>query len=154
MAFVFGREDRGLTNEELSLCHHHVHIPTNEDFSSLNIAAAVQVIVYELRMAARAEQVDEALPNWGTDWDVDLADHGEMERMFAHLEETLVDIEFLDPKNPRQLMPRLRRLFMRALVDKIEVNVLRGILTSVQKAAGTHGGSGNALKKQREQQGG
>lgn len=134
VAVVFGREDRGLTNEELQLCHHHVHIPSVEGFSSLNIAAAVQVVAYELRMAQLySADVEQDRPNWGTDWDVELADHGELERMFAHLEETLVDIEFLNPENPRQLMPRLRRLFMRAVPDKVEVNVLRGILTAMQK---------------------
>ncbi|MGB0468067.1 MAG: RNA methyltransferase [Pontibacterium sp.] len=134
VAVVFGREDRGLTNDELQLCHHHVHIPSVESFSSLNIAAAVQVIAYELRMAQLyPEGLEKNRPNWGTDWDVELADHAELERMFAHLEETLVDIEFLNPDNPRQLMPRLRRLITRAVPDKIEVNVLRGILSAVQK---------------------
>lgn len=133
IAIVFGREDRGLTNEELQLCHHHVNIPTNEVFSSLNIAAAVQVITYELRMAALglAEQAER--PQWGTEWDIDLASHQELELLFEHLEKVLVDTEFLDPENPRQLMPRMRRLFMRAVPDKVEVNVLRGILKSVEK---------------------
>ena len=135
VAIVFGREDRGLTNEELHLCHHHVHIPSNPDFSSLNIAAAVQVITYELRMASLyAEQASEHKPQWGTDWDIDLAESADLERLFQHMEETLVDIDFLDPDNPRQLMPRLRRLYLRALLDKVEVNVLRGILTATQKS--------------------
>lgn len=134
IAVIFGREDRGLTNDELHLCHHHVHIPSNESFSSLNIAAAVQVITYELRMAGLyAQQNAEHKPRWGTEWDIELAESAEMERMFSHLEETLVDIEFLNPENPRQLMPRLRRLFLRAVPDKVEVNVLRGILTAIQK---------------------
>lgn len=132
MAVVFGREDRGLTNEELQRCHYHVHIPTNENFSSLNVGAAVQVACYELRMAALQHKAEDK-PQWGTDWDVDLADMQELERMFDHLEQTMIDIEFLDPQKPRQLMPRLRRLFLRALPDKIEVNVLRGILTATQK---------------------
>lgn len=134
VAIVFGREDRGLTNEELHLCHHHVHIPSNPDFSSLNLAAAVQVITYELRMASLyAEQAQKDKPQWGADWDIDLASSEELERLFTHMEETLVDIDFLDPENPRQLMPRLRRLYLRALMDKVEVNVLRGILTATQK---------------------
>lgn len=138
VAVVFGREDRGLTNEELHLCHYHVHIPSNPDFSSLNLAAAVQVITYELRMAELyADQNEEVKPQWGTDWDIDLADSADLERLFAHMEETLVDIDFLDPENPRQLMPRLRRLYLRALPDKVEVNVLRGILTATQKAQNT-----------------
>lgn len=134
VAVVFGREDRGLTNEELHLCHHHVHIPSNPDFSSLNLAAAVQVITYELRMAGLyAEQVDQQKPQWGTEWDIDLADSADLERLFAHMEETLVDIDFLDPDNPRQLMSRLRRLYLRTVPDKVEVNILRGIMTATQK---------------------
>ncbi|MGI1671086.1 MAG: RNA methyltransferase [Neptuniibacter sp.] len=134
IAVVFGREDRGLTNEELHLCHHHVHIPSNPDFSSLNLAAAVQVITYELRMAGLyAEQVEQQKPQWGTEWDIDLADSADLERLFAHMEETLVDIEFLDPDNPRQLMSRLRRLYLRTVPDKVEVNILRGIMTATQK---------------------
>ncbi len=132
VAVVFGREDRGLTNEELQRCHHHVHIPAVESFSSLNIAAAVQVITYELRMAA-LELEPLQRPQWGTEWDIELAEQRELELMFDHLERTLVEVEFLDPDNPRQLMPRLRRLFQRAVPDKVEVNVLRGILTAVQR---------------------
>ncbi len=135
VAILFGREDRGLTNEELQRCHHHVHIPAVESFSSLNIAAAVQVITYELRMAQVADQ-QAARPQWGTDWDIELAEQRELELMFEHLERTLVEIEFLDPNNPRQLMPRLRRLLQRAVLDKVEVNVLRGILTAIERRSG------------------
>lgn len=139
VAIVFGREDRGLTNEELHQCNFHMHIPTNEEFSSLNLAAAVQVAAYELRVAAlaMAEQGEDAVqankPQWGTEWDIELASNDELERLFEHMQETLVDIEFLDPENPRQLMPRLRRLYLRARPDKVETNVLRGILSAMQK---------------------
>ncbi len=134
VAIVFGREDRGLTNEELQICHHHVHIPSVESFSSLNVAAAVQVVAYELRMAClRQSDAVKQAPQWGTPWDIELAEHRELELMFEHLESVLVEVEFLDPESPRQLMPRLRRLLQRAMPDKVEVNVLRGILTSVQK---------------------
>jgi tRNA (cytidine32/uridine32-2'-O)-methyltransferase len=134
VAIVFGREDRGLTNEELQICHHHVHILSVESFSSLNVAAAVQVVAYELRMAfLRQSDAVKQAPQWGTPWDIELAEHRELELMFEHLESVLVEVEFLDPENPRQLMPRLRRLLQRAMPDKVEVNVLRGILTSVQK---------------------
>src|SRR6056300_1136373 len=136
IAVLFGREASGLTNDELHLCHQHVHIPTNPDFSSLNVAAAVQVISYEMRMALVEDQADE-VPQWGTRWDIDLADNAELEQMFTHLEETLVEIDFLDPSNPRQLMPRLRRLIQRAVPDKVEVNILRGILRKVGLYAGT-----------------
>lgn len=132
MAILFGREDRGLTNEELHRCHHHVHIPTNPDFSSLNVAAAVQVIAYELRMVSLQAEMSTA-PQWGVDWDIDLADSRETELMFEHLEKTLVQVAFLDPDNPRQLMTRLRRLFLRAIPDRVEINVLRGFLTAINK---------------------
>ena len=140
VAVLFGREASGLTNEELHLCHKHVHIPTNPDFSSLNVAAAVQVISYEMRMALLEGQAGE-LPQWGTRWDIELADNAEIEQMFEHLEATLVDIEFLDPTNPRQLMPRLRRLILRAVPDKVEVNILRGILRKMSLYAKDKGAS-------------
>lgn len=132
VAVVFGREDRGLTNDELHKCHQHVHIPTNPEFSSLNVAAAVQVIAYEMRMAL-VEELPGVAPQWGTDWDIELAEAGELERLFNHLEDTLIDIRFLDPQNPRQLMTRLRRLLLRAVPDKVEVNVLRGILKKINR---------------------
>lgn len=134
VAIVFGREDRGLTNDELQLCHHHVHIPSVEGFSSLNLAAAVQVIAYELRMAQlKKDEAKIQAPQWGTSWDIELSEHKELELLFEHLEKVLIEIDFLDPGNPRQLMPRLRRLFQRAIPDKVEVNVLRGILSHIQK---------------------
>lgn len=134
VAVVFGREDRGLTNDELQLCHHHVHIPSVEGFSSLNLAAAVQVIAYELRMAQlKKTEAKAQAPQWGTDWDVELSEHRELELLFEHLEKVLVDVDFLDPESPRHLMPRLRRLFQRAVPDKVEVNVLRGMLSHIQK---------------------
>lgn len=134
ISIVFGREDRGLTNEELQLCHHHVHIPSNEEFSSLNVAAAVQVLAYECRMAfLKGKAASEQAPQWGTPWDIDLAEQRELELLFKHMEDVLVDIDFLDPENPRQLMPRLRRLFQRAVPDKVEVNILRGVLSHVSK---------------------
>jgi len=94
------------------------------------------VISYEMRMALVEDQADE-VPQWGTRWDIELADNAELEQMFTHLEETLVEIDFLDPSNPRQLMPRLRRLIQRAVPDKVEVNILRGILRKVGLYAGT-----------------
>ena len=127
VAIVFGREHSGLTNEELALCHYLMHIPSNPDYSSLNIAAAVQVMTYELRMASAAPlpagDVD-AEPPVGAD---------EMERFYTHLRETLVAIGFLDPENPRVMMRRLRRLFNRARPNAVEMNILRGILTAAQK---------------------
>jgi TrmH family RNA methyltransferase len=125
-AVVFGRERTGLSNEELDLCQRLMHIPANPDYSSLNIAAAVQVIAYELRLAALRDApaaLEEAQA---------LADHGEMERFYAHLETVLLDLGFLDPANPRHLMRRLRRLYNRARPDHNEINILRGILAAVE----------------------
>jgi len=144
VALVFGREDTGLTNAELQRCHQHVHIPTNPDFSSLNLAAAVQVLAYECRQAFLAQEdvspADAALaPDreadqpFGVAWDNPPATHADLERFFAHLEQTLTAIEFHDPDNPRQLMARLRRLFMRAHLDSMEMNILRGILATIDK---------------------
>lgn len=139
VALVFGREDTGLTNAELQRCHRHVHIPTNPDFSSLNLAAAVQVLAYECRQAwlgasesAPAADDDAAQP-FGVAWDNPPASHADMERFFAHLERTLTTLEFHDPDNPRQLMARLRRLFLRAHLDSMEMNILRGILGTMDK---------------------
>ncbi len=139
IALVFGREDRGLTNDELHRCHRHVHIPSNPDFSSLNLAAAVQVLCYELRMAALAEVKAPATEHWGTAWDIESATAEELERLFVHMEQTLTEIDFLDPNNPRQLMTRLRRLYLRSHPDRVEVGVLRGILTATQKVVGQRG---------------
>ncbi|MCW8957947.1 MAG: RNA methyltransferase [Gammaproteobacteria bacterium] len=128
VAVLFGREDSGLSNEELELCNYLVHIPTNPNYSSLNVAAAIQVVAYELYMAR--------IGGWqGTPSNkADLpASADEVEGFFQHLQQTLVAIDFLDPDNPRQLMRRLRRLFNRVELEKVEVNILRGILTSVNK---------------------
>lgn len=129
VAFVFGREDRGLTNDELQLCHLHVNIPANEEYSSLNLAMAVQVISYELRMThLSGELTDDAL----AEWDQPPATTEQLQRYFEHLEETLLELGFLNPKAPKQLMTRLRRLYNRARPDDMEMNILRGILTSTQ----------------------
>lgn len=131
IALVFGREDSGLSNEELRLCHWHVHVPTSAAYPSLNLAAAVQLLCYELRMAA-LESCDALSADA---WDEPLATVEGVERFYAHLEETLVDIGFLNPAAPRQLMTRLRRLFNRVRLDQMELNILRGMLTEIQKRA-------------------
>lgn len=130
VAILFGREDRGLTNEELQLCNLHLNIPTADSYSSLNLAMAVQIVAYELRMGLRPSDatVDEQ-----SQWDAPFSSVENMERFYSHLEETLVDIEFLDPAAPRQLMSRLRRLYGRVRLDEMELNILRGILTETQK---------------------
>lgn len=129
VALVFGREHSGLSNEELELCNYLVHIPTNPDYSSLNVAAAIQVCCYELYMAHLDGSWQAAV---STNED-EPASADEVERFFDHLKETMLATGFLDPQNPRQLMRRLRRLFNRARMEKTEVNILRGILTSVMK---------------------
>lgn len=129
VALVFGREDRGLTNEELQCCHLHVNIPASEDYTSLNLAMAVQVITYELRMA----QLDgELTTDEMQEWDVPFAKVDDVERLFVHLEQTLIEMEFLNLAAPKQLMTRLRRLYSRTRMDDLEVQMMRGILTSTQ----------------------
>jgi len=125
-AVVFGREHAGLTNEELDRCTYLLTIPTVPEFSSLNVAAAVQVVSYELRMAtAPPSPADQ--PH--------LATADQRERFYQHLEQVLLDLEFLDPANPKHLMRRLRRLFNRVELDENEVHILRGILTAVERKA-------------------
>ncbi|WP_339903985.1 tRNA (cytosine(32)/uridine(32)-2'-O)-methyltransferase TrmJ [Pseudomonas guineae] len=138
VALVFGREYAGLTNEELQRCHFHVHIPSDPAFSSLNLAAAVQVLAYEVRMAwlAAENQPTKTLKLEATAIQSSqpvTAD--ELESFYAHLEQALVEIKFLDPAKPRHLMSRLRRLYGRSEVSKLEMNILRGILTETIKAA-------------------
>ena len=132
VAVLFGREDRGLTNEELMLCNLHLHIPTSEDYSSLNLAMAVQIVCYELRLLSLGEPNNDSSDQ---QWDAPFATVDNMERFYVHLEETLKDIGFLDPSAPRQLMTRLRRLYGRVRLDEMELNILRGILTETQKWA-------------------
>lgn len=137
VALVFGRERTGLTNDELAMCQVHIHIPTNQEYASLNVASAVQVLAYEMRMGILAYQGELDIQyegDWGVSWDNELANQGEINGFMTHLEKTLVDIEFLDPTNPKQLMPRLRRLFQRAMPDKVEINILRGILKMIGRA--------------------
>ena len=133
IALIFGREDSGLSNAELQCCHAHVHIPTNPDFSSLNLAAAVQVLAYECRLAWLASGGDASEEEAATPQP--LASHAELERYFEHLERSLVAIGFHDPTMPRQLMARLRRFTLRARPEPMELNILRGILTATEKCA-------------------
>lgn len=133
VAIVFGRERTGLTNEELEQCHALVNIPTNPDYSSLNVAAAVQVLCYELRLAALAVTSQE-----GSSGDVarhqdDLpATADQMEGMYGHLFQMLGDVKFFGTSNPDIIMRRLKGLFNRAHVTIREVNILRGIFSAAQ----------------------
>lgn len=138
IALVFGREYAGLTNEELQRCHYHVHIPSNPDFSSLNLAAAVQVLAYEVRMAwltAEGQPAKQEKFEVNSVRSTELSTADEMELYYGHLQQTLVDIGFLDPEKPKHLMARLRRLYGRSSVNRSEMSILRGILTETQKVA-------------------
>lgn len=130
VAIVFGREDRGLTNEELHKCNYHVHIPSNPEYSSLNLATAVQVITYEVRMAYLLATENNTLPQH--QWDFPPADAQALETFYTHIEDTLVQLDFLDKDNPKQTMTRLRRLFNRVRMDQMELNIFRGVLTAMQ----------------------
>ena len=127
VACVFGPEKSGLNYDDLDLCHKLLTIPTDPGFCSLNLGMAVQVVTYELRVASMLGE--------GPVFDVEAppATSEEMEHFYAHLETVLRDVNFLDPDNPRHLMRRLRRLFIRARPDQNEVNILRGILTAVDR---------------------
>jgi tRNA (cytidine32/uridine32-2'-O)-methyltransferase len=128
-AMVFGRERTGLTNDELQLCHYHVAIPANPEYSSLNLAMAVQTLSYEVRMAhldfeqsQYAESEPESYPR-----------HQELEMFYEHLEKVLLRTEFIEQDKPNQVMNKMRRLYNRARPETQELNILRGILTSVEK---------------------
>ncbi|MGB5324832.1 MAG: RNA methyltransferase [Pseudomonadales bacterium] len=131
IAVLFGREDSGLTNEELQRCNLHVNVPTHEGYRSLNLAMAVQIICYELRIRALADHDRPQQPM--DEWDEPLASSEDVERFYEHLFSTLARIDFYDPENPKQLETRLRRLFNRTQLDKMELNILRGILAEVEK---------------------
>jgi TrmH family RNA methyltransferase len=137
IAIVFGREHSGLTNDELERCHYLLNIPSNPDYSSLNIAAAVQVIAYEVHMHWHALQAGREDASRQVD-DISLdgepfASAQDMERFYEHFYEMLTQIGFLQTEHPRKMMRRLRRLFNRARLDRVELNILRGILTTIQK---------------------
>lgn len=147
VALVFGREYAGLTNEELQRCQFHVHIPSDPAFSSLNLAAAVQVLAYEVRMSgllAEGQPLKREKLETTAMLAAQPATMDELELYYSHLEQTLVDIGFLDPEKPRHLMARLRKLYGRAGVSKLEMNILRGILTETQKAARGAGARGES----------
>lgn len=127
VALVFGNETYGLSNAELSRCQAQVTIPGNPEYNSLNLAAAVQVMAYVLRREALNES--HAQPA------LDVADLAEVERFYTHLEQTMVKIGFLNPASPKRLMPKLRRLFSRTRLQKEEINILRGILSAMEKLA-------------------
>lgn len=128
VAIVFGREDRGLTNDELGLCNFHVHIPSDPKYSSLNLSQAVQILAYEIRLAYFRDEVISEVK-----WDVDLANNEQTERLIDHMEELMQDVEFYDVENPRKLLLRVRRFFKRSKIDVMEANIFRGLFSAIQK---------------------
>ena len=123
-ALVFGNETYGLTTEEVNKCRLLATIPANPRYASLNLAAAVQVFAYEVRMATAAKESGKAQP---------LATHEEVEGFYEYLEAVMTESAFLDPKHPGKLMPRLKRLFARAGLEPEEVNILRGLLKALSR---------------------
>lgn len=126
VALVFGREHAGLNNDELRLCQYHIQIPCNPEFSSLNLGAAVQLICYELHVALNSQ------PALATET-FDYASQDALAQYYQHLETTLSQLNFLKQDNPRQLIPKLQRIYQRARLSTPEVHLLRGILTATQK---------------------
>ena len=125
VAMIFGRESSGLSNAELDRCHLLVHIPANEEYSSLNLSQAVQVLAYEIHQGSLGQEGSPPERQ-------DLATAEEMEGLFQHLGQTMDDIGFSDPRQSDKLQRRLRRLFFRARPDKDEINILRGIFSASQ----------------------
>ena len=128
VAIVFGREDRGLTNEELGLCNFHVHIPSDPEYSSLNLSQAVQILAYEIRLSYLQDRnVNQEY------WDVELANNEQTERLINHMDELMQEVDFYDVENPRKLLVRIRRFFKRSKIDVMEANIFRGLFATIQK---------------------
>lgn len=126
VAIVFGREDTGLTNEELKLCHYQIQIPSNPVYSSLNLAAAVQIICYEIRMSVLNKLEAAPLPVFD-----EVVTAAELEGFYAHLEKVLKDIDFIKLSSG-PVINRLRRLYNRTRIEKKELRILRGMLTAME----------------------
>jgi tRNA/rRNA methyltransferase len=147
IALVFGNERTGLSNDDVERCSALAHIPANPAYSSLNLAQAVQVLAYELRLAYLGEGAPgSALPAAGSAGAAlasgggsPLASSDDIERMYVHLENALIALEFLDPANPKKLMSRLRRLFARSGLEREEVNIVRGIAKHILMLKGKGG---------------
>ena len=129
VAILFGREDRGLTNEELQRCNLHVHIPANEDYPVLNVAMSVQVVCYQLLIN---RTIDSEIKN-NQHWDVPLAEANHVNRLIEHFTDVAEKLEVFNKGNPRQIGARIKRLFTRVGLDEMEVNFMRGFLAAVEK---------------------
>lgn len=132
IAIVFGTERTGMSNSEIDLCQRLLHIPTANDYNSLNLAQAVQVITYELFIALNAINSD-LQPQTNIIEDDSVISIDDMERFYEHLERVMIHTEFLNPEQPKHLMRRLRKLFSKANPDRNEINILRGILTACER---------------------
>jgi TrmH family RNA methyltransferase len=128
IALLFGNEQSGLSNDEISHCHYQIHIPSNPDYSSLNLAAAIQIIAYEIYQAQTSHQV-RPTPQQSTEERPATAD--EMTGFYQHLETMLKAVHFLHPDHPKKMTQRLHRLFNRAQPNHNEINILRGILKAI-----------------------
>lgn len=156
IAILFGREQSGLSNDELQRCHAHVEIPGNPEYPVLNVASAIQVLCYELRKQWLKTQESSAHPEQNiaaasmpvelVRWDDVPATADKLDQFFVHCEQTLLEIGFFEAGTPKKLMARVRRLFMRARPDERELRMLRGILSSAQQAA-AHAQSGKSGKE-------
>ena len=139
VALVFGREDRGLNNEELDHCNFMVQLPANPDFSSLNIAAAVQVFSYEIRKAFLEAEAQQATSDPATEAlnslsaEDRLANSDNLKRLFSHLEATLVEVNFMPDHRTRTLMRKLKRFFLKSQITEEEVSIFRGILSEMNR---------------------
>lgn len=128
VAIVFGTERSGMTSDDLLKCNYHMKIPTSDTYSSLNLSQAVQIICYELRMYA------EGAPQYHSPDKDRQATYDEVNYFYEHLEQMLLAIRFLNPKYPKKIMPRLKRLFNRYQLEHMELQLLRGILTKIEEA--------------------
>lgn len=129
VAVVFGREDHGLSNEEMQLCNRHITIPSSENYGVLNVAAAAQVVFYEIFMAANAQ------PKIAPEWDIEYATSEQVEMLYEHMLKVMESTGFYQPDTPKQMPNRLKRLLFRQQMDAMETNIMRGFLASVEKQA-------------------
>ena len=139
-ALVFGNETAGLSNDDVQRCQRTVFIPANPDYTSLNLAAAVQVLCYELRMAAYGDRPTEMTRT--VPFSSPLASDEDVERYYAHLERIMINTRFLDPQQPKRLMSKIRRLYGRAALERDEINILRGILDAIERHSDPRSGPG------------
>jgi len=130
VALVFGRERTGLTNEELQKCHFHVSIPANPEYSSLNLAMAVQTLCYEIRVA----YLNQVQSQYAPQEELEYPRHKELEMFYEHLEKVMIETQFISQAQPGQVMNKLRRMFNRARPEAQELNTLRGVLTAIEKS--------------------